>query len=98
MIQFQGEHDEVVACSLGVSDKIGHRYIVLAAFGFGVLIQCRRNSQVLIRVLFMELGGLVLFGAWGAGTSHPSPPPLPPYTPIQTLVILLPPLCGAFPL
>jgi len=75
-----GKHDEAVAFPLGVSDKIGHRHIVLAACWFVVLIQCRRNSQVLIRALFIELWGLVLFGALGAGTNHPPPFLLTPPT------------------
>lgn len=79
----KGRLAEVVACSVRVSDKIGRRCTVLAACGFGDLIQCRQDSQVLIRTLFMELWGLVFPEVWGAGTSHPFPPPLllPPSRP-----------------
>lgn len=74
-IHVKGKHAEVVV-SDRVSDKIGCRCTVLAACGFGDLIQCRQDSQVLIRVLFMELWGLVFPEVWGAGTSHPFPPAL----------------------
>lgn len=71
-----------------VSDKIAHRCNVLASCGFGILIQHRQNSQVLIRALFMELWALVLSGAWGTRTSHPfphSPNPHPdPSHPLST--------------
>lgn len=69
---------------------------MLAACGFGVLIRHRQTSQVLIRALFMELWGLVLSGAWGAGgQATPFPPSIPhptspnpdPSHPLSTLFV-----------
>lgn len=53
---------------------MGHRYIVLAASRWRVLIWHRTTSQIPIRDPFIEPWGSVVSGTWGAGTSlQPSP-------------------------
>ena len=78
-------------------DKIGHRCTGLAAPRVWDLNPMQAEQPGPHKGSFHGAVGPGAF--WGLGCRDKPPPSLPPsQPPIQTLVILVPPLCGSFPL